>query len=381
MELCEKCHNLICSCDSDYNREVLKNTEEMLKDPKAFNKFQKDVSDCIKEQQLDEAVTKLMEIAEPIITANTCELCNTTKGPLLSYNTMLMCDSCYKKEIEAEKRISRGSPGRPLILPDLTIEHKGAVIRIDHNSTDPNILMKEPLFKMKDGDRFEKSIEDMPVEPITDRPLTLPDDSGLLEPAHLSTDHYKIPTKIPMKEPGLEEFILRNKELKVDTTIKVKTDYFNAETKSIIDIEKEINADESIEIKDKPMELGRRILADFTHKRNVLFNFDQSYHKERDNKTSELRSYQTYLNDFANRVSKEERDRIGLKDLSYKPLPPKAPKIPRVKKKKFNKKELKEYSDKLGGNVEYLLQGLCVQKNITVEEAYLIVKKGMDKKG
>lgn len=322
MEFCEKCHNLICTCepelrsqlDAPWNRpDVIDSLDQTQKETDTINELFK-MEDGDKFEETIETMSMEPITDRPLTLPQVCELCDTTKGPLLSYNTMLMCDSCYKKEREAEKENALRAQDR---VKELT----------------------QPAWVGKDSDRYDKAIERTPIESI----------------------------------------IQSNPELKVDTTIKVKTEIFNAKTKSIIDIKDEIDLDPSIVFKDKSYELGKRVLADFQHLRNVLFNFDQAYHKERDNKTSELRSQQTFLNELANRISKEERDRIGLKDLSYKPLPPKAPKAPKVKKKKFNKKELKEYSDKLGGNVEYLLQGLCVQKDITVEEAYNIVKKGIDK--
>jgi len=114
MELCKECHNLICECPPELtNPELLGQTNS--------------------EEHKD-----------------TCELCNLyTPNPIV-YNTMKMCTPCYEKELEAEKDLAEGADKR--------------VVQLN----------TPKLFKTQDSDDFEKAINKMPMESVTDRPIDLP---------------------------------------------------------------------------------------------------------------------------------------------------------------------------------------------------------------
>jgi len=170
---------------------------------------------------------------------------------------------------------------------------------------------------------------------------------------------------------GLDKFIKEN-QLQVDTTVQVREDIFNAKTTSIVQMKEEIEADDTIE--RKHFALAIRLTEMRNHLRKVLFGVNEAYNKTKESINSEIRSQQQYLNDLANKLRTDEREAIKLRDVTYKPLPPKATKTPKVVKKKFDKKELKKYSDLLGGNMEYTLQMLCVANNMQPDKAYEMLK-------
>jgi len=185
-----------------------------------------------------------------------------------------------------------------------------------------------------------------------------------------------VPPKIINEEDldaaGLEKFIKEN-QMQVDTTAKVREDIFNAKTTSIVQMEKEIEADDTIE--RKHFALSIRVTEVRNHLRKILFDVNEAYNKTRESINSEIRSQTQYLNNLANKLRTNERERIKSRDITYTPLPPKATRKPKVDKKKFDKKELKKYSDLLGGNMEYTLQMLCVANNMQPDKAYEMLKE------
>jgi len=169
----------------------------------------------------------------------------------------------------------------------------------------------------------------------------------------------------------LMEMSTLDRQIAVDTTIRVSTDIFNAKTVAIIDLKAAIEADDSIE--NKQYELAKRLKDRFTHLKEVIFERTQDNLKD----SSEQRSIQSYLNNLANTLRENEREELRLKDLNYKPLAPKKPSKPKVKKKigpKFNKVELRECAKALGVD-EFTLQMICVSKNMQPKEAAEELKK------
>ena len=160
------------------------------------------------------------------------------------------------------------------------------------------------------------------------------------------------------------------KEIPIDGSIQVRSDIFNAKTISIIDMKKGIDEDSSIE--KKHFALALELRSRFLHLRKVLFDIDES----RVSITNEQRSIQTYLNELSNKLRTEEREKIKLKDINYKPVVSKIAK-PRIAKKpklpKFDKAELKRLASETG-IPEFTLQTICVAKGIQPTEAADMLK-------
>ena len=155
----------------------------------------------------------------------------------------------------------------------------------------------------------------------------------------------------------------------VNTTIQVREDFFNAKTLSIIEMKAQIEQDHSIE--RKHFALSERLLIQYKHLKDRVFKRQEENVKD----TSTMRSIQQYVNEHANKLRTGEREKLKIEDINYKPSAPKKAKTPKVKKAKFDKKELKKYSDLLGGGVEYTLQMLCVAQNLQPDGAYKVLKE------
>ena len=152
----------------------------------------------------------------------------------------------------------------------------------------------------------------------------------------------------------------------IDSKVEVRADLFNAETKSIIELKAAIDADATIT--NKAYALAETLVNRFTHHKTVVFELNQKLIEE----GNKQKAIQIYLNTMANQLRAEEREKLKINDLNYKPAPPKAVKVKPVAttttKKKIDKKELREAAGRLGVS-EFTLQMIVVQKGITVADA------------
>ena len=159
-------------------------------------------------------------------------------------------------------------------------------------------------------------------------------------------------------------------ELPVDGTIRVRSEFFNANITSIIEMKKAIDEDSSIE--KKHYALAEQLKERFTRLRKVLFDIDE----KRVTITSEQRGIQTYLNDLANKLRTDEREKLKLSDLTYQPVAPKKPRESKTRKPKapkFDKAELRRLASETG-IPEFTLQTICVAKGIQPAEAAKMLK-------
>jgi len=98
---------------------------------------------------------------------------------------------------------------------------------------------------------------------------------------------------------------------KVDESIQVKQDLFNAETVEHIKLFEAI--DNNPEITNKVMAKAEALKARFLHFQQVAFDARVIL----DNASNAQRAIQTQLNTIANNLRAEEREKLHLKDLSY----------------------------------------------------------------
>jgi hypothetical protein len=162
---------------------------------------------------------------------------------------------------------------------------------------------------------------------------------------------------------------------KINDAIEVRTDVFNAGTMAIIDVKKTI--DDNPEITNKPYALAEHLLKDLSHFKDVIF---QSQEKIVD-ANNRIRSIQVYMNNLANELRKEEREKLKIADINYNPsaIKPSKPKLAPIAKpasKKIDKVALKKYATELGIS-EFMLQQIVVAKGVTVEAAAEIIKKSI----
>lgn len=168
------------------------------------------------------------------------------------------------------------------------------------------------------------------------------------------------------------------KAREIDNGIQVRSDLFNAATVAIIDLKKSIDSDESIE--NKPYALAEELKRRFEHYKDVVFELNAKIMEA----GNQQKAIQVYLNNLANQLRTEEREKLKLADMNYKPTPPKQVKTreisttgTRAKRVKFDKVELRKYASELGVS-EFTLQMVVTQKGCTVHEAAVQLKRTID---
>lgn len=163
------------------------------------------------------------------------------------------------------------------------------------------------------------------------------------------------------------------KSKQIDSTIQIRSDIFNAQTTSIIELKDAINADESI--KDKHFHLAQLLTDRLNGFKKAIFEINE----ELVSKATEQRAVQTYLNELSNKLRIEQREQIKLEDINYQPNPVKISKPRSVTPvRRFDKTELNKYAIKLGlPNGMSVIQTVCIANNMTPEQAYNKLKESM----
>lgn len=172
------------------------------------------------------------------------------------------------------------------------------------------------------------------------------------------------PTKQAERVDTLNAAIKASREQ--DASIQVNTDIFNAATVAIQELKQSIDADPTIT--NKPYHLASELTTRFEHFKAVIFAKNQEIIEA----ANQQKAIQVYLNNMANTLRAEEREKLKLQDINYKPTPPKLVKSKTDKpatvkvrsSNKLDKAELRKYAAEL--NIpEYTIQMLCVSKGIT----------------
>ena len=163
-----------------------------------------------------------------------------------------------------------------------------------------------------------------------------------------------------------------DKSVVIDNSIQVRTDLFNAATVAILDIKKAI--DENPEVTNKPYELASRLKTRFEHFQQVIFDLNEQVIAA----GNEQKAIQVYLNQLANSLKAEEREKLKISDINYQPKPqkiskPKPIKTTGTKPQKFDKVALKNAAKELG-IAESSIQMMAVSNNCSVEEAVTKIK-------
>ncbi len=183
---------------------------------------------------------------------------------------------------------------------------------------------------------------------------------------------------IPSPTPAITDI---NEVLKasqnIDDSIQVRGDIFNAATTAIVELKKAI--DDDANITNKPYALAETLKARFEHFKNVVFELQQQIVEAGNNQ----KAIQVYLNQLANTLRAEEREKLKISDLSYQPakVKPATPKPIKTtgtqKSKKLDKTLLRKVAAELGVP-EFSLQMIVVSKGVTIEEAGKMLKASID---
>lgn len=162
-----------------------------------------------------------------------------------------------------------------------------------------------------------------------------------------------------------------------DASIQVRTDIFNAATVAIQELKQAIEADTTIQ--NKPYHLASELKTRFEHFRAVIFNLDE----QKIEAANQQKAIQVYLNNMANQLRAEEREKLKIADINYQPSSPTKIKTqgpPKIKTRsagKLDKAELRKYAAELG-IPEYTIQMLCVSKGITPETAAGLLRRQIE---
>lgn len=154
----------------------------------------------------------------------------------------------------------------------------------------------------------------------------------------------------------------------VDYSIQVKEDIFNSETISITEIKKFIDSDENIA--NKAYILAERIMDRINHFQKVIFDKQAEITEE----SNKQRAAQSYLNQLVTQLRVEEREKLKLKDINYRPSETKT-KVKKIETKKgFDKHELVKWANSVDIPLA-AFQMVCVAKNMNPEQAAEHFKK------
>lgn len=168
---------------------------------------------------------------------------------------------------------------------------------------------------------------------------------------------------------------LLNRATSIDASIKIRTDIFNAQTVSIVELKSIIDNDASIA--NKPYELAIRLQHRHKYFQEVIFDLSNQLVEANTNQ----KAIQAYMNEHANRLRAEEREKLRIADINYQPKPVKLdstkPKQVGSGIKKVKQEELRKWAAELGVQ-EYMLQMISVQKGIPIEAAAKLLKATLD---
>jgi hypothetical protein len=157
----------------------------------------------------------------------------------------------------------------------------------------------------------------------------------------------------------------------IDAAIKVRTDLFNSATIAIGELKSAIDADATIE--NKQYKLAEVLMERFTHFKNVSFDLQEKLVEAGNHQ----KAIQTYLNNLANQLRAEEREKLKISDISYKPnlVKPIKDTVTKIRapKKGYTQAELIAAA-KDAGVTMVVIQALCVSKGITPDVAANLVK-------
>ena len=161
-----------------------------------------------------------------------------------------------------------------------------------------------------------------------------------------------------------------------DNSIEVRSDLFNAATQAIIDMKKAIDEREE----NKNYVLAEQLKNRFEHFKKVIFDAQELIVSA----GNEQKAIQVYLNNLANSLRQEEREKLRIQDINYKPAPVKTPSVRNVKttqagvgKKKVSKQEITAAAKELG-IAEFTLHAFVLQNGGDLQLAVSKLKAAIE---
>jgi len=163
----------------------------------------------------------------------------------------------------------------------------------------------------------------------------------------------------------------------IDNSVETRSDIFNAATVAIVELKAAIEANPEIE--NKQFALAEELKRRFEHHKSVIFEANQKIIES----TNNQKAIQTYLNTLANQLRAEERQKLQLQDLNYKPNPVKTPTPKKTTttgtrgKSAAKTTEIRKVAAELGVS-EFMIATVCIQRGVDPITAGQIVKKSIE---
>lgn len=166
----------------------------------------------------------------------------------------------------------------------------------------------------------------------------------------------------------------------VDYSIQVRSDIFNAETVSLHAIKEAIDTDDTIT--NKPYVMAEKVMERYKHYKDVVFELQQQAVEAGERQQATLR----YLNNFANQLRVEEREKLKIQDISYQPKSPtiKVAKIRNNASKMASTKEISvavaEFNKELGVSIfqPFQIKTMMLQKGATLSQVINDLRKSIN---
>lgn len=160
----------------------------------------------------------------------------------------------------------------------------------------------------------------------------------------------------------------------IDTSIRVRTDIFNAKTVATIEVFQAI--DDSPEISNKLAVKHEFVKERIAHLKQVIFGARETLEQA----NSEVYALQTQWNDQLNKLRAEVREQYKISDINYQPIPPKKIKSDAATKVKKVKEASLKMSDIRFAAATYkvpidMVSMTARARNVSAEEAAKIVAK------
>jgi hypothetical protein len=171
------------------------------------------------------------------------------------------------------------------------------------------------------------------------------------------------------KEKQVKVVDIMERRERLDNQIQYREEVFNAEIVSISELKSAIY---DSDIENKPYILAEQLMLRYNHFKQVIFDANQLAVDS----ANKQRAIQTELNQIANSLRQEEREKLRIQDINYKPQTVNLKKITTPKKPKLDKKEIAALSRE-HGIPEYMIQMVASQKNISPKEALVQIKESI----
>lgn len=164
----------------------------------------------------------------------------------------------------------------------------------------------------------------------------------------------------------------------IDNSLELSPDLFNADTVAIEELRKAIDADDSIPVDKKNLALATELKTRFDKHKQVIFQKQEEIKQEYNSQ----KAIHQYLNTLSNKLTMEERTKLQIENINYKPTPVtiRTPKInkPKGLSKSEIKTQVKHYANLLGEGYEFMIHTIMTSKGKSPEEAYQWIKKSLE---